>query len=169
MDTNGRNSLITCSACGATNTRITRGSYAYKESGLDNITLEDVELIHCDECGNEDPIIRAIDTLHSLIADALISKPARLSGREVRFLRKHLELSAKSLARILQVHQATMSKWENGEDYIGPQSDLLIRALAVAKSEGKLDELCEKLGSFDSEGSIPGITCNPSTNAFEYA
>jgi len=161
--------LIACSACGADNARITRGSYAYKEIGLDNITLEDVEIIHCDECGNEDPIIRAIDTLHSLIADALISKPARLSGREVRFLRKHLELSAKSLAQILQVHQATVSKWENGEDYIGPQSDLLVRALAIAKKEGKLEELSGKLKAFDSEGSIPGITCNPSTNEFVYA
>ena len=161
------NSDWTCSVCGCS-ARVTKGSYCYTESGLEHVTLGNIELIHCDKCGNEDPIIASIDELHAVIADALIRKPARLQGSEFRFLRKHLELTAKRLAGILQVTPTTISKWENGEDPVGPQSDLLMRALVHANSEGKLSELQNKLEAFDMEGSIPGITYDISTSEVEY-
>jgi putative zinc finger/helix-turn-helix YgiT family protein len=159
----------TCSACGADSTRLTKGSYVYKESGLTDVTLSNVELIHCDNCQNEDPIIANIEGLHALIADALIKKPARLKGQELRFLRKHLELTARRLAGILHVDPATISKWENEEDPVGPQSDLLMRALVHANSQGNLAELQKNLEAFDMEGSIPGITCDIPTSEVEYS
>lgn len=158
----------TCSACGA-DARLTRGSYAYKESGLDHITLEGIQLVHCDACGNEDPIIPAIDTLHAILAEALISKPARLEGKELRFLRKELGLSARQFAKILHVDHTTISKWENGNDPIGPQSDLLVRALLTAKKEGSLDPLVAKLSGMDEDLSALDITVNTETNQYEYA
>jgi len=160
--------MICCNACGA-GARQTRGSYAYKESGLDHVTLEGIDLIHCDVCDNEDPIIPSINELHALIADALISKPARLDGKELRFLRKFLELSAREFAKLIHVNPSTLSKWENGEDPVGPQSDLLVRALIAAKGEENFTDLIKKLEALDDEVSALDIIINTQTNQFEYA
>ncbi|MGC2661669.1 MAG: type II TA system antitoxin MqsA family protein [Bryobacteraceae bacterium] len=119
-----------CSVCGSP-THTTRGSYHYEESGLDNLTLKNVELLHCDNCGNEDPVIEAIETLHEGIAQAIAKRPGRLQGQEIRFLRKHLELTARQIAEILQVDHTTVSKWENDKDPIGSQSERLLRAILM--------------------------------------
>ena len=37
------------------------GNYPFRESGLDNVVLCGIELIKCKHCGNEDPIIPALD------------------------------------------------------------------------------------------------------------
>lgn len=157
-----------CSGCGA-DARLTTGSYAYKESGLGNVTLRGIELAHCDECGNEDPVIPAVHELHSVIAEALISKPARLDGKELRFLRKYLELSAREFSKIIHVNPSTLSKWENGEDPVGSSSDLLVRALIAAKKEEKYAELIAKLQRFDDEVSALDIIVDTQTREYEYA
>lgn len=156
-----------CSACGG-DARVTNGSYNYKESGLDNVILKGIELVHCDNCGNEDPIIPAMDKLHALIAEALICKPARLQGKEVRFLRKYMRKSAREFAKILHMDPSTVSKWENNEDPVGQQSDLLIRALVTAKEDGSMDPLLKKLCAMDSNSSVSDIVVHSDTNAFAY-
>lgn len=158
----------TCSACGEP-ARLTNGSYAYRESGLDNITLTAIDLIHCDHCGNEDPMIRNLDGLHQMIAEALISKPARLNGKEVRFLRKYLGKTAREMSKILHVSPSTISKWENGEDPVGAHNDLLIRALLVAKeSNTGIDPLLKKLCALDEDNRVSDIIVNPHKHEYEY-
>jgi hypothetical protein len=58
-----------------------------------------------------------------------------------------MEKSQDDLAAILDVHKATISKWENNEDPIGDQSDRLIRLVAVAKG-GLKDEVTSVIGGF---------------------
>jgi putative zinc finger/helix-turn-helix YgiT family protein len=160
--------MHTCSECGAS-TRVLKGSYAYHESGLDNVTLNGIELIRCNACGNEDPIIPKVNELRSVIAEALISKPARLSGKELRYLRKFLEFNAREFSKIIHVNPSTLSKWENGEDPVGTQSDLVVRALIAAKKEENFSELVSKLEALDDERSALDIIINTQTNEFEYA
>jgi DNA-binding transcriptional regulator YiaG len=131
--------------------------------------LTGIDVIHCDQCGNEDPIVPAMDELHHVIAEALIPKPGRLDGKEVRFLRKYLEKGGRELSKILHVNRATLSKWENGEDPVGAQSDLLIRALVLAKEKGDIDPLLQKLCAFNSENQISDIIVNPEEHEYEYA
>src|SRR5215831_10624720 len=100
-----------CSNCGAT-VRIIRADYKFTESGLSNVTLKDIELIHCDECGNDDPIIPRMTQLMRVLALAVIGKPHRLVGEEVRFLRKYLGLTLEEFGRWLKVDRATVSRWE---------------------------------------------------------
>lgn len=158
-----------CQECGS-RARVRKGSYAYKESGLDNVTLESIEFISCSKCGNEDPVISHVNELRSVIAEALISKPARLSGKELRYLRKYLELSSREFSRLIHVDPATLSRWENGDDPIGPQSDLVVRALIAAKKEENYDELVDKLNALDEKRSALDllININTETNEFEY-
>lgn len=109
--------------------------YRYKESGLDNVYLDNIEVLVCNQCGEESPFIPRILDLHAVIAREVVLQPAPLRGQDVRFLRKQLGMRAKEWAGLLRVDAATLSRWENGDQQIGSQSDLLFRFLFVRISE----------------------------------
>jgi putative zinc finger/helix-turn-helix YgiT family protein len=128
-----------CTNCGA-RAPVVRGRYQFKEVGLKNVELQDVELGRCPKCGNEDAVLPRVNQIMRVIALALIGKPYRLRGEEVRFLRSFLGMTADKFSRLAHVDKATLSKWENGEDPVGAQSDLLIRMLALALGDGLQDK-----------------------------
>ena len=82
------------------------------------------------------------------LAVALIAKPYRLTGEEVRFLRKYMRKTAAELAQMLHVNKTTVSKWENNEDPIGDQSDRLLRVITVALGDGLLAKIEEVIAMF---------------------
>jgi len=125
---------VRCSNCSEP-AKIAHGNYQFKESGLENVVLCGIELIQCDHCGNEDPIIPGMDDLFRTIALALVTKPYRLAGEEVRFLRKYMGLTGDGFSRLLHVDKTTLSKWENNDDPVGTQSDLAIRMLTMSQDE----------------------------------
>lgn len=133
-------SNILCGNCGS-ETVVVRGQHQFTESGLSNVILDDVEIVKCVSCGNEDPIIPYMNQLMRNIAVALVSKPCRLVGEEIRYLRKYIGKSAAAFARILDVDAATLSKWEHGKQDIGAANDRLIRLIAVAMGDGVGPEL----------------------------
>ena len=56
-------------------------------------------------------------------------------------MRKHLGLKGREWATLLRLDQATLSRWENGDQQIGLQSDALIRLLYLRifeEREGRL-------------------------------
>ena len=81
-----------CSNCGAP-ARVAHGTYGLKEVGLKNVVLQGVEIVKCPKCKNEDPVIPNMNGLMRALALAVIEKPYRLTGEEVRFLRKYLRLT----------------------------------------------------------------------------
>lgn len=115
---------------------IVHGNYRFKESGLSNVLLLGIEIMKCSHCGNEDPIIPAMNDLFRTIALALTAKPYGLAGEEVRFLRKYMGMTGDKFSRLLHVDRTTLSKWENNDDPVGPQSDLAIRMLALSEDAG---------------------------------
>jgi DNA-binding transcriptional regulator YiaG len=129
-----------CSNCSKP-VHIIHGNYEFKESGLNNVVLCGIEIIKCDHCGNEDPILPALDHLLQVIALALVNKPYRLAGEEVRFLRKYLKLTGDKLSRLLHVDKTTLSKWENNDDPVGTQSDLAIRMITMSLDKGLKNKL----------------------------
>lgn len=44
--------------------------------------------------------------------EAVIQKPSRLSGAEVKFLRGYMELSQEAFGRLFNVDHSTVAKWE---------------------------------------------------------
>lgn len=164
---------VECSACGAP-AKIMRGSYEFKECGLRRVVLESIDLIRCGKCKNVDPIIPRLNELMRVVALALIRKPFGLVGQEVRFLRKYLGMTGEEFAGLLHVDKTTLSKWENGEDPVGGQSDRLIRLVALALGEG----LNESLVEVDIRTSFPQIKdarrklpihINPAKMSYQYA
>jgi len=120
-----------CTQCGEQVTP-ERRNYRYAESGLSNVILQGIEIADCPKCGNSDVIIPRMAKIHRAIAQALVKSPARLTGDQLRFLRKHLGLSGDQLGSYLHTDRTKISKWERGEDRIGPPTDRLVRLLAAA-------------------------------------
>jgi len=122
-----------CTNCGE-GEKVTseRRNYRYTESGLSNVILQGVEVADCSNCGNSDLSIPRMAKIHREIAKALAKSPARLTGEQLRFLRKHLGLSGEKLGSYLHTDRTKISKWERGEDPIGPATDRLVRLLAAA-------------------------------------
>jgi len=101
--------------------------YHYKESGLDNVYLYNIELAVCEGCGGVEPIIPRMKLLHETISRAIALQPYPLRGADIRFLRKQHRFKAREWASLLRVDVSTLSRWENDAQVIGPQADALIR------------------------------------------
>ena len=109
-----------------------RRNYPYTESGLSNVILQGTEAADCPKCWNSDVIIPRMAKIHRAIAQALANSPARLTGEQFRFLREHLRMSGDQLGSFLHTDRTKISKWERGEDRIGPATDRLVRLLTAA-------------------------------------
>lgn len=161
---------VACSNCGK-EAKVVRGSYLFIESGLDCVTLQGIELIRCDHCDNEDPIIPRINDLMRALTLAVIFKPHRLLGNEFRFVRKYLMKTGEEMGQMLGVSKTTISKWENDEDPIGEQSDRLFRVLALAMGDRlkeKLDEIINLFPRIDRETEHVKIEINPTEMSHRY-
>ena len=145
--------------------------YRFTESGLDNVVLKDVEFAKCEECGEEAVRIPRLNDLMRALALGVIAKPYELTGEDVRFLRKYLELSAAEFANILSVDKSTLSRWENGDQALGPQSDRLIRTVVLGLGEGMKEKLEQTIRSFPEIKKISKavrLDVNPETKEIRY-
>lgn len=105
------------------------GAYLYTECGLDNVLIEGISIVE-DHAGEETTTIPAIGMLHQVIAEGIVSLPAKMTGAELRFLRTEMGLTQEQLAEILKVKPLSVSRWERS-DPITDASEMLIRLLAV--------------------------------------
>jgi DNA-binding transcriptional regulator YiaG len=74
-----------------------------------------------------------IEGLHRQIAQSVTAKRGRLTGAEVRFLRKWLGLSGVDFAQHMGVSAETVSRWEQSANPIGTTADRLLRWLVVTR------------------------------------
>jgi putative zinc finger/helix-turn-helix YgiT family protein len=146
----------TCRTCSNAQMASRRETYLYKESGLPNVVLVGVEVRRCPSCGQHELVLPRVTELHRTIAYGVIHKRARLSGAEVRFLRKYLGWSGVDFARHAGVDPSTVSNWENDKDAIGPASDRLLR-LMVAHGAPVADFSLEELTKIDNERRSPVV------------
>lgn len=161
----------TCPECGERGRRV-RADYVWKDVDLP-VTLKNVEQIQCGKCDNNiDVVIPRLAELMRTLALAVIHKPYRLRGEEVRFLRKYLGLTGADFSALLKVDKTTLSKWENNDDPVGEQSDRLIRAIAMALGNGLKKEIESAVRSFPdirSDVKKLSIRLDPETMSYEFA
>ena len=159
-----------CTNCGE-KARVIRGDYLWEDVDLP-VTLKNVERVKCAKCGNTDVIIPQLGKVMRLIAVAVIRKPYRLTGAEVRYLRKHLGMTGAEFAALLPVDKTTLSKWENNDDPVGEQSDRLIRVIAIGLGKGLKDEMEATIRAFPSIAPHVkkiGIHVDTKTMSYEHA
>jgi putative transcriptional regulator len=99
--------------------------YHYTQSGLDNVWLENGFTFDQTPYGRG-VIIENVHGLHEAIGYALLDKPGRLTGRELRFLRKELELSQSRLGELMGKTDQTVARWEKAQEVL-PDTDFLVR------------------------------------------
>jgi transcriptional regulator with XRE-family HTH domain len=81
---------------------------------------------------------RPCDSLRSTpIGRALLSKP-RLTGAEIRFLRKELGCSQKGLAEIIGASEQTVSLWARNRGQIQPAADRILRLFYAEHVQGNV-------------------------------
>jgi putative transcriptional regulator len=103
-------------------------TYHYTESGLDNVYLANgYEFVEAP--GGRTLRITDIDGLHEAIGRTLTIDKKSLSGREIRFLRNEMLMSQAMLAKLLEVAEQTIFRWEKGKAEIPKPAEALIRLL----------------------------------------
>ena len=107
--------------------------YHYTEVGLTNVWLANGFTIRKTKYG-EGVSIRDVDGLHRALAQALANKP-RLTGTEVRFLRKEMGLSQRGLGELLGVTDQAVALWER-KGRLPKTADRLLRLIYVEHVKG---------------------------------
>jgi putative zinc finger/helix-turn-helix YgiT family protein len=141
-----------CLQCGA-KLKTKREAYLYDREGI-KVTLVNTPVHRCSGCGDFEVEIPRIEELHRTIVDAIIRRRARLSGAEIRFLRKSLGWSGGDFARRMGVDPATVSRWENGAQDIGQVAERLLRLLVSVAGPVQgysLDDLADWAGAPETD------------------
>ena len=123
--------------------------YHYTESGLQNVWLKNGYVIRKTPYGKS-VSVHDVSGLHKAIGLAIARKP-NLTGAELRFLRKEMDMSQSALAKLIGSSEQNVSLWER-RGRIPKTSDRLIRLLYAEHSDGKnvkIRELIERINAQD--------------------
>ena len=118
----------------------------YQECGLPNIWLVNGYQKIGTPYG-EAVSICDVDGLDKAIAHALIAYKPKFTGREFRFLRKHLRLSQAGLANMLGNNEQSVALWEKKGNSPKWANNLL--RLLVAESHGENSKVRETIERFN--------------------
>jgi len=102
--------------------------YHYRDCGLDNVYLKngynEIESAYGPACSIND-----LEGLHMAIGLQILECSERLTGQEIKFLRKEMDLSQAQLSEIIGVSENSIRGWENNRQVVTSPSDRLIRIL----------------------------------------
>lgn len=118
-----------CPVCGGALRPEPLPRYQLDLGGISVALIESVFRERCDGCGENRVVIPDMEGLIAAAAIGRVMLPFKLSGLEVRFLRKAMEMTARKLATQMEVREETVSRWENGKEPIGPSSEKLLRLI----------------------------------------
>jgi transcriptional regulator with XRE-family HTH domain len=97
------------------------------------------------ENGHEEVEIPAVEELHNLLAHMIVRQVPPLSGRDVRFLRKRVGLTARQFAQQIGRTPEWISQIENDHAELDRPAELLFRlalgVLLAAKTGRSADDL----------------------------
>lgn len=132
--------------------------YHYTLCGLDNVWLMNGYTVHETEYG-EGVSIDDPDGLEREIARQLIEYKPRLSGKEFRFLRKHMGLSQKRLSDFLGNDEQSVANWEK-KNKVPVWADRLMRALISQVHGGNVNllDMIERISHMDAEYGLDTIS-----------
>lgn len=108
--------------------------YKYDDAGLRNVWLANGYTVRKTRYGKA-VAIENVEGLTRAICRALASKPGRLTGAEIRYLRLHLGLSQKALGKAFGNTEQAIALWEK-KGRIPLWADKHLRLLVIAKEDG---------------------------------
>jgi DNA-binding transcriptional regulator YiaG len=124
--------------------------YHYTESGLTNVWLANGFIIRKTKYG-EGVSIHNVDGLHRALAQTLANKP-RLTGTDVRFLRKEMGLSQRGLGELLGGTEQAVALWER-KGRLPKTADRLLRLIYVEHDKGNapIRATIQRINDMDSQ------------------
>jgi len=124
----------------------------YTSCGLKNIFLKNGYTVIESDYGSA-TYIHDIEGLHATIGLHIINNKLKLSGAEVRFFRKELDLSQVHLSHLLGVSEVSIRGWENHRTKITKPADKILRILFAehANDNKKIKEFFESLSQLNRE------------------
>jgi len=149
-----------CEACGGPITTERNVVRRYEIGGLPHVELHGVEVTRCAQCGKEGMTIPRIGQLHRVLAEAIVRQHRMLAPVEIRFLRKHLGLSAADFAQRMGVARETVSRWETGAQPMGAVADRLLRLLVVTHEPTEsyaVDDLLSELNDEPAPSTLVSV------------
>jgi transcriptional regulator with XRE-family HTH domain len=120
----------TCIECGEP-ADVETGEFLFADLGLP-VNVRGVEIVSCPACGAADPLIPNLKGLLRAVAAGVLETGRRLTGAEIRFLRKYNGLSAGEFAEKIGVDRHELSRYENGKRPVSESKDRLIRLVTIA-------------------------------------
>jgi DNA-binding transcriptional regulator YiaG len=111
--------------------------YHYTECGLDDVYLVSGYDVDRDPEYGECVSVREADDLHKAIGMCLITSKKILNGKEVRFLRKEMDLTQAELGKLLGVTDQAVARWEKDKTEISGPADYLVRVLFAEHANGE--------------------------------
>jgi putative zinc finger/helix-turn-helix YgiT family protein len=158
-----------CEECASERTATLERPYHFLESGLPNVYLTGIRYFVCTECNQTTVEIPAIESLMQVIARTVVEREAKLSGAEIRFLRKRLGKKAVEFAGIVGVSPEQLSRWENESNPPEKATDKLIRLYYAVQSgdpalKTKLAGLSQWLQDIPTLNSVPKICASLNKN-----
>lgn len=126
--------------------------YHYTESGLRDVWLVN-GYIEKDTAYGKVVSFVDVEGLHRAIGINLVTHKPRLTGAEVRFLRKEMNLSQNGLADILGVSESSVRAWETHRSKIPKPSDRLLRVMYKGSVEKGSDirNMLDKIAHLDRQ------------------
>lgn len=100
--------------------------------GIEVLIKNAVREITCDACGEQEIEIPDLNGLVRSVAVWRAMEPKQLSGAEVRFMRRALDMTQKEFAAAADVAPETVSRWESGVKGHGSMAEKLIRYFVCA-------------------------------------
>lgn len=163
---------VKCVNCGGA-CSLGRGRFVYRDFGLP-LVLNGIEVARCSDCGEQDPIIPNANDLMKSVAWGVVRAARRLTGDEIRFLRKYCGQSAREFAKRIGVNHTDLSKYENGRRPVSQSKDRLIRILAIVMSDeltADVRELVERFKDMNDPAPKvqPELLLDPETMECRYA
>ena len=104
--------------------------FHYRRCGLDNIYLlngYEEEL----EDGESYVSVLDVDGLHQAIGLHLVMYRKSLAPKEIRFLRRTLNLTQAEMGRMIGQSDQQIARWEKGENHINGPADRLLRLVFI--------------------------------------
>lgn len=129
-----------CYQCNSMMDVIKDQPYRYDTCGLDNVIIFGIPQYKCPECGEVYVSIPKIKQLHQIIGISLCCQKERLSGKEIRFLRKEMRLKASEFAAVLSIDPSTLSRFENGHETPSESLEKFIRSTYISMVSSKQGE-----------------------------
>jgi len=116
-----------CGKCNGLLEQFTKHEHTEDLGGVVVTVLNAVQSYRCSTCNEEMTAIPDMDGLMRATAITRALNPLRLEGREVRFLRRALDMTQVAFAEAMELVPETVSRWENDVPGTGAASEKSVR------------------------------------------